>query len=321
VLRHLPAVVDARALVGANLADDAAVYQIGPDVALVATVDYITPVVDEAFVWGEIAAANALSDVYAMGATPLFALNIVNFPRDTLPLEVLEQVIQGGAAKVAEAGVAILGGHSVDDPEPKYGLVALGTVHPERVVRNVGARPGDTLLLTKPLGMGVLTTAIKRGLLDEAVIQRAAGVMATLNRAASEAMVRAGSAVHAATDVTGFGLLGHLSEMLGGGDVGARVEASAVPVLPEVWELAAQNVVPGGTRRNLASVEPFMDWSERLQEVSRIVLADAQTSGGLLMAVDPPAAEALLGDLRANGVAAATRIGVFTDHRGRIEVV
>src|SRR5690349_14512165 len=202
--------MDAQALVGAALADDAAVYQVSSDVALVATVDYITPVVDDPFVWGGIAAANALSDVYAMGATPIFALNLVNFPRDTLPLTVLERVIQGGAAKVIEAGVSVLGGHSVDDPEPKFGLVALGTVHPSKIVRNVGARPGDVLLLTKPLGIGMLTTAIKRGLASEATIGRAVEVMSTLNRAASEAMV-ASQTVHAATDVTGFGLLGHLS--------------------------------------------------------------------------------------------------------------
>jgi selenide,water dikinase len=319
VLRHLPPVMDANALVGAALADDAAVYQVSPDVALVATVDYITPVVDDPFTWGGIAAANALSDVYAMGARPLFALNIVNFPRDTLPLEILERVIQGGAAKVAEAGVAILGGHSVDDPEPKYGLVALGTVHPLRVVRNVGARPGDLLVLTKPLGLGVLTTAIKRGLASAETIARAVDVMSTLNRAAGEAMVASG-AVHAATDVTGFGLLGHLSEMLGGGDVGVRFEADRVPVLEETWAFVRQGVVPGGTRRNLASVDRFVDWSERLDEYQRLVLADAQTSGGLLMAVEPSGLEALIADLHTRGVGVAARIGEFTDRAGRIEV-
>ena len=189
MLRHLPPVLDAHALVGAALADDAAVYQVGPELALVATVDYITPVVDDAFTWGGIAAANALSDVYAMVARPLFALNVVNFPRDTLPLTILEQVIQGGAAKVAEAGVAILGGHSVDDPEPKYGLVALGTVHPDRVLRNVGAHMGDALILTKPLGIGILTTAIKRGLASSETVARAVDVMLMLNRVASEVMV------------------------------------------------------------------------------------------------------------------------------------
>ena len=320
MLRHLPAVTDAQALVSAALADDAAVYQISPDVALVATIDYITPVVDDAYTWGGIAAANALSDVYAMGARPIFALNVVNFPRDTLPLEVLERVVQGGAAKVAEAGVAILGGHSVDDPEPKYGLVALGTVHPRRVIRNVGARPGDALLVTKPLGMGVLTTAIKRGLASEETIARAVEVMSTLNRVASETMLDAGDSVHAATDVTGFGLLGHLSEMLGDGSVGARVVADAVPVLAETWDFVRQDVVPGGTRRNLASVEPFMDWSEALDNAQRLVLADAQTSGGLLIAVDPAAADALLQELHRRGVTAA-RIGEFTPRAGRIQVV
>ena len=321
MLRHLPPVVDPRALVGAALADDAAVYQVNPDVALVATVDYITPVVDDPYTWGSIAAANALSDVYAMGASPIFALNIVNFPRDGLPLEVLEQVIQGGAAKAAEAGVAILGGHSVDDPEPKYGLVALGSVHPSRVVRNVGARPGDALILTKPLGIGVLTTAIKRGLASSASIARAVEVMTTLNRVASEVMVAAQPDVHAATDVRGFGLLGHLSEMLGDGSVGARVSADLVPVLEDTWDFVRQDVVPGGTRRNLASVEAFMDWSERLDQPQRLVLADAQTSGGLLVAVAPHAADSLLADLHHRGVIAATRIGVFTDRVGRIEVV
>jgi selenide,water dikinase len=288
-------------------------------VAVVATVDYITPVVDDPFTWGGIAAANALSDVYAMGARPLFALNIVNFPRDTLPLEILERVIQGGAAKVAEAGVAILGGHSVDDPEPKYGLVALGTVHPQRVVRNVGARPGDLLVLTKPLGLGVLTTAIKRGLAAEETIARAVEVMSALNRAAGEAMVASG-AVHAATDVTGFGLLGHLSEMLGAGTVGVRVEAERVPVLEETWEFVRQGVVPGGTRRNLASVDRFMDWSERLDEQQRLVLADAQTSGGLLMAVERSGIDALITGVHARGVPVAALIGEFTDRPGRIEV-
>jgi selenide,water dikinase len=286
----------------------------------VVTVDYITPVVDDPAAWGRVAAANALSDVYAMGARPILALNVVNFPRDTLPLEVLERVLAGGAAKAAEAGIAILGGHSVDDPEPKYGLVALGTVHPERIVRNIGARPGDTLLLTKPLGMGVITTAIKRDLAPTAVVETAIDIMSTLNRAASEAMVASG-AVHAATDVTGFGLLGHLSEMVADGGVGAQVDIASVPVLDAVFDLVARDVVPGGTRRNLTSVDPLVDWSEQLSEEQRLVLADAQTSGGLLLAVDPAAADDLLADLQRRGVTAATRIGHFTDVAGRISVV
>jgi selenide,water dikinase len=315
VLRHLPPVVDANALVGAALADDAAVYQVTDDLALVATVDYITPVVDDAYTWGTIAAANALSDVYAMGARPIFALNIVNFPRDTLPLELLERVIQGGAAKTSEAGIPVLGGHSVDDPEPKFGLVVLGTVHPRKIMRNVGAQPGDALILTKPLGMGIITTAIKRDLAARETIERAVATMATLNRAASEAMI-ASDAVRAATDVTGFGLMGHLAEMLGSGDVGARVDARQVPVLEEAWQLARDGAVPGGTRRNLASVQPIVDWSESLNEVDRLVLADAQTSGGLLMAVAPRGVPTLLGNLPTAAV-----IGAFTERAGRIEVV
>jgi selenide,water dikinase len=315
VLRHVPVPADPNVLVGATLADDAAVYQIAPDLALVATVDYITPVVDDPYTWGGIAAANALSDVYAMGARPIFALNVVNFPRDTLPLETLERVIQGGAAKVAEAGIPILGGHSVDDPEPKYGLVALGSVDPARVLCNVGAKPGDVLLLTKPLGMGMITTAIKRGLASPETIDRAVEVMSTLNRAASEAMVST-NGVHAATDVTGFGLLGHAGEMLGRGDVGLQIEADAVPVLAEAWDFVRQDVVPGGTRRNLAAVESMLDWSERLTDHHRLVLADAQTSGGLLIAAAPAAVATLL-----ESIPTARRIGTFTDRVGRIEVV
>jgi selenide,water dikinase len=306
-------------LVGPALADDAAVYLVADHLALVATLDYITPVVDDPFLWGGIAAANSISDIYAMGARPIFALSVVNFPRDTLPLEMLEQVVEAGAQKAAEAGIAILGGHSVDDPEPKFGLVVLGTVDPEKVVCNVGARPGDVLVLTKPLGIGMITTAIKRGLASDDVVAEAVQTMSTLNRAASEAMVASG-AVRAATDVTGFGLLGHLSEMLGRGDVGARVTADAVPVLDAAWDFVRQDVVPGGTRRNLAAVEPFVDWSERMTDHQRLVLADAQTSGGLLMAVAPEAAATLLSDLQARGVRGA-QIGTFTERAGRIEVV
>ena len=319
MLRHVPTTADPNVLVGTNMADDAAVYQVAENLALVATVDYITPVVDDPFTWGGIAAANALSDVYAMGARPIFALNVVNFPRDTLPLSTLELVIQGGAAKVAEAGIAILGGHSVDDPEPKYGLVALGTVDPARVMCNVGAQPGDVLVLTKALGMGMITTAIKRGLAPPDVIAQAVAIMSTLNKAASEAMLPHFDAVHACTDVTGFGLLGHLGEMLGRGDVGARLSAEDVPVLDAAWEFVRQDVVPGGTRRNLAAVEPFVDWSERVTEHQRLVLADAQTSGGLLIAVAPSALDALMADLQRGGVNAHA-IGRFTDRLGRIEV-
>lgn len=305
---------------GTATSDDAAVFQLTPELAVVTTVDFITPVVEDPYTWGRIAAANALSDVYAMGAQPIFALNTVNFPRDTLPLESLEQVLLGGSATALDAGISILGGHSVDDPEPKYGMVAVGVVHPERVVRNVGARVGDVLVLTKPLGVGIITTAIKRGVASAAADAAATEVMVTLNRAAGEAMVAAGQAIHAATDVTGFGLLGHLSEMLRAGGLGVEVDAASVPVLDPAWDLARAGVVPGGTHRNLESLAAMLDWAEHLDETCRLVLADAQTSGGLLMAVAADEIDALLSALRARGVRWATPIGRFTSDAGRIRV-
>lgn len=321
MLRSLPASTDPRVLVGASTSDDAAVYRLADDLAVVATVDFITPVVDDPYAWGMVAAANALSDLYAMGAQPLFVLNTVNFPRETLPLDLLARVLEGGAAQARAAGVSVLGGHSVDDPEPKYGMVAVGMVHPERVVRNVGARPGDALVLTKPLGLGILTTAIKRGLAPAPVVDAALEVMTTLNRAAAEAMVAAHPRVHAATDVTGFGLLGHLAEMLAGGEVGAEIATDRVPVLEAAWPLVREDVVPGGSRRNLEAVSSRVDWAGGLEDHQRLVLADAQTSGGLLIAVAEEHVEALVADLHGRGVRWATRIGQFTAQRpGRIAV-
>ena len=299
MLRHLPAVTDPLVLVGAESSDDAAVYRLNAEQALVATVDFITPVVDDPYLFGQVAAANALSDVYAMGARPVFALNVVCFPRETLPLEDLGRVMQGGADKAAEAGIPILGGHSVDDPEPKYGLVALGLVHPERVVANRGARPGDRLVLTKPLGTGVITTAIKRDAAPAEAVEAALASMTTLNRPAGDAMTAVG--VHAATDVTGFGLLGHLAELLGASRVGARVRAADVPLLPEVRRLAAEGFVPGGSRRNRDALADFVRWGDAVDEVGRLVLCDAQTSGGLLVSVPSEKAERLLDELRAHG--------------------
>jgi selenide,water dikinase len=304
-------------LVGAELSDDAAVYRLNDEQALVATLDYITPVVDDPYLFGAIAAANALSDVYAMGARPILALNVVNFPRETLPLDLLGQIVKGGADKAAEAGVPILGGHSVDDPEPKYGLVALGLVHPERVVSNRGARPGDALVLTKPIGIGIITTAIKRDAAPSEAVREAVAAMAALNRAAGEAMVAVG--VHAATDVTGFGLLGHLAELLRAGRVGARVEASAVPILPDVPRLAREGFVPGGTRRNLEALADFVRWPDALDETGRLILCDAQTSGGLLLSVPPERRRQLLEALHRRGAGGAVIGEVVAG--GGIEVV
>lgn len=300
MLRHLPPILDPRVLIGAETSDDAAVYRLSDEQALVATIDYITPVVDDPYLFGQIAAANALSDVYAMGARPILALNVVNFPRETLPLEVLGEIVRGGADKATEAGIAILGGHSVDDPEPKYGMVVLGLVHPEHIVANRGALSGDALVLTKPLGIGIITTAIKRDAVDQEVIAQACTSMATLNRAASEAMVEVG--VHAATDVTGFGLLGHLAEMLRASNRGARIIAAAVPLLPRVLTLARAGLVPGGSHRNLAALGDFVRWPSEVDEATRLVLADAQTSGGLLMSVAATRVAALLSALSARNV-------------------
>ena len=303
MLRTLSPALDPNLLVGADTSDDAAVYRLGPDLAAVATVDYITPIVDDPYVFGAVAAANSLSDVYAMGGTPLFALSLVNFPRDRLPFEVLEEIVRGGRDKAAEAGIAIVGGHSVDDAEPKFGLAVFGTVHPDRVIRNVGAQPGDQLFLTKPLGTGILLTAFKRGLLDEGEAQPAVESMLALNRAASEVMRAVG--VHAATDVTGFGLLGHLAEMLRGSACGARIDLAAVPLLPGTLDFARREIVPSGSRRNLAALEDLVAWPPGLEPAWRLALADAQTSGGLLLAVEPVRAAKLAAELERRSALAA----------------
>jgi len=315
----LPPVDDPNLLVGTGTSDDAAVYRLTPDTALVQTVDYITPLVDDPFQFGQIAAANALSDVYAMGGTPLLALNIVGFPAATLPLSVLQEILRGGREKAEEAGVRVIGGHSIDDPEPKYGLAVTGFVHPERVLRNCTARPGDHLVLTKPLGMGVVATAIKRDCAARELIDRAVGVMCTLNRAAASAALEVG--VDACTDVTGFGLLGHLHELAAGSGLGAEIAFHRVPVLAEVPALVAQDVVPGGSRRNLQFAEEFTQFDAAVDAAQRLILADAQTSGGLLIAVAPERHAALLDALHARRVPVFADIGtVAAADPGRITV-
>ena len=257
MLCELPPIDDPAVLVGTSTADDAAVYRLDDKRAIVQSVDLITPIVDDPYDYGQIAAANSLSDVYAMGGTPLFALAIVCFPARKIPLDVLRQILQGGIAKAREAGISVLGGHSVEDDEPKYGLVVTGLISPDRVLTNVGARPGDVLVLTKPVGTGILTTALKRKQLDADAVRRVVEVMSTLNRSAAAALT--GLQVHALTDVTGFGLLGHLIEMVAGSGVGARLRASAVPVFEERHHrrnggsfLAARSVtwITSGPRRS-----------------------------------------------------------------------
>lgn len=314
----MPSVTDPRVLVGHDTRDDAAVYAIAPDTAIVETVDFFTPVVDDPYVFGRIAAANAFSDVWAMGARPLFALNLVSWPVGKIPMEALGEVLRGGAETARLAGAPILGGHSIDDPEPKYGMAVTGLVHPERVLRNVGARPGDVLLLTKPLGTGIVTTAIKRGAAPEAVVAAAVEVMIALNRAAGEVLAESG-AVHALTDVTGFGLLGHGWEMAEGSGVRLRLRLDHIPLLEGVRELAAAGFVPGGTRANLAWVQEHVRFGPAVVEPLPTILADAQTNGGLLAAVDPARAEELVARLRAVG-AQAVMIGDVADGPARLDV-
>jgi selenide,water dikinase len=265
-------------LVGVAARDDAAVYRIAPDRALVATVDFFTPIVDDPADFGAIAAANAVSDVYVMGARPMFALGITAFPREKLGAGLLEKIVAGGAAKLAEAGVVVVGGHSVDDPEPKFGYAVIGEVHPDRIMTHEGAHAGDVLFLTKPLGSGLVATAIKRGLCPPALEREAVAVMSTLNRLASEAMLAAGAT--AATDVTGFGLIGHLANIKGGADV----ELRAIPFMDGVRDLAEKDLFPSGSRRNYAAYRDLVEWGDTT-ELDQMMLCDAQTSGGLLVAV------------------------------------
>jgi selenide,water dikinase len=293
---------DPAVLVDASTADDAAVYRLDDQRALVVTADFFTPIVDDPYDFGRIAAANALSDVYAMGARPLFALNLLAFPRELLDRGIVEGIVRGGGEVAREAGAAILGGHSIDDPEPKYGLCVVGEVEPGAVIRNGTAEAGDALVLTKPLGTGIIATGIKAGAAPPAVVAAAVASMTTLNRAASEAMRRHG--VRACTDVTGYGLLGHLREMAVASGVSARVHASAVPLLPGLGPLLAAGHVPGGTHRNLADLADVVEW-DGAPESTRTVLADAQTSGGLLIALSPGDAESLVAELGAVGGAVA----------------
>jgi selenide,water dikinase len=303
-------------LVAADTGDDAAVLALDDDRALVATLDYFTPIVDDPYDWGRIAATNAMSDVYAMGGTPFLGLNIVNWPVDDLPLEMLGRVLQGGIDAATGVGFPVLGGHSITDPEPKYGMVVLGFVERSHMLRNSTAVAGDSLVLTKPLGLGMISTAIKRGLASDELVATAVDLMTTPNKEASEAVREVGA--DAATDVTGFGLLGHLHRMLVASGVAAEIDAGAVPLIDGALDLARSGVVPGGTARNHAFVSPQVDWGDLL-EPEQLLLADAQTSGGLLVATRDP--EALTAALSERGVPSAV-VGAMRDGRpGRIDVI
>lgn len=309
---------DPRVLVGLETGDDAAVFQVSPELALVVTTDFFTPVVDDPYTFGAIAAANALSDVYAMGGVPMMAVNLVAFPIKELPASVLADILRGGSDKAREAGIAILGGHSIDDHEPKYGLAVTGSVHPDRIIRNSGGRVGDRLILTKPLGTGIITTAIKHAVAPPEAERAAVASMLELNTAAAAAMTSVG--VHAATDVTGFGLLGHLHYLARASGVAATVDAAAVPLLPDAERLADAGEVPGGTHNNERFLASRVRWSSSVAPARQIVLTDAQTSGGVLIAVPPDASGRLLGELERRAVRAAVVGELVAGEAGQIEV-
>tara|TARA_R110002096_G_scaffold16898_12_gene58105 strand:- start:49716 stop:50702 length:987 start_codon:yes stop_codon:yes gene_type:complete len=318
VLSALPPVTDSAVLVGTSTADDAAVYKISDELALIQTVDFFTPIVDSPYAFGEISAANSISDVYAMGGRPVIAMNIVGYPRNNpkAPLSALGDILKGGAAKAAEGGVSVVGGHSIDDNEPKYGMAVTGFVHPDKIWRNVGARPGDSLVLTKAIGTGIVSTAMRAQKADSAFVDAAIASMSMLNKAAAEAAMAFD--IHACTDVTGFGLLGHLREVLSS-DLDALLHLSSIPILPGTYELAKAGFVPGGSRRNLATLEDVLTADDAITSIDQEILSDAQTSGGLLFALSSNEASQLVAACKAAGLTAAV-IGEVSAGVGKIHL-
>jgi selenide,water dikinase len=318
-LLPLPLEKSPNLLVGMETADDAGVYQLTDQMALVQTVDFITPIVDDPYLFGQIAAANALSDIYAMGGKPLTALNIVGFPRRTLDLSLLSEILRGGLEKIHEAGAMLLGGHTVDDAELKYGLSVTGTVHPGKVITNKGSQVGDVLILTKALGVGIISTANKAGMAESGFLQGAVDSMVRLNDQAAEAMVESGA--HACTDITGFGLLGHASEMARACGLSFRFFYSRIPILPGAREYAAQGMVPGGAYCNRDHFGPAISISPKVPESERIILFDPQTSGGLLIALPQAVGEMLLQRLKGKGIQEASLVGeVISPEKNLISV-
>ena len=316
LLGDLKVLQDPNLLVGFDKSDDASVYKVSDDLAIVQTVDFFPPIHDDPYTFGQIAAANALSDVYAMGGEPRLALNVMAVPKD-MPSEAVHELLRGGYEKAYEAGAIITGGHSILDDEPKYGLSVTGFVHPDRVLTNSGARPGDVLLLTKPLGIGILTTAAKVDMATPESAELAVRLMTTLNKGARDAMVK--YRVHACTDVTGFSLMGHGLEMAQGSGVELRIDVDAVDLIPEAVELARIGILPEGMYRNRSFAQPYVDPGQ-VELARQDVLYDPQTSGGLLIAVDPADADALFAELR-EAVPSAQRIGTVGEYRGGARIL
>lgn len=315
----LPPVDDPNALVAADTADDCAVYRVNETHAIVQSVDFFTPIVDDPYSFGQIAAANSLSDIYAMGAEPLFALSIMGFPQHDLPLSVMSDILRGGADKAKEAGISVLGGHTIEDSELKYGLVVTAYAEIDQIRTNGDARVGDDLVLTKPLGVGAISSAIQRRIASEALIEKATVLMATLNKDAAQAMREVG--VHAVTDVTGFGLLGHLLEMTQASKVSAEIFASNVPTLEEAWEFVRKGKIPAATHSNLEYVNPHLRYQNGLPREVSLMLADPQTAGGLLIAVPSEKTEQLIARLQELKTPAASHIGRITEEQDKPIVV
>lgn len=318
-MRGLPLISDPNLIAGMERAEDAGVYKLSDELAVVQTLDFFTPIVDDPYTFGQITAANALSDVYAMGGRPLTAMNIVCFPIKTMDISVLREILTGGLDKLREAGVVLVGGHSVEDKELKYGLSVTGIIHPAKVVLNTGARVGDRLILTKPLGIGIISTALKGGVAGEEVVSKAIRCMVALNKTASELMMEV--KVHACTDVTGFGLLGHACEMIEGTNIGMVIHSSAVPFFPEVKELTEMGLVPGGLHRNREFRMNMVSVDSQVPDYLVDIFFDPQTSGGLLISIPESEARLLLQRMHEHGIQEAVIIGeVVAEPKGKIIV-
>lgn len=314
----MPLISDSNLLAGIEHAEDAGVYKLSADLALVQTVDFFTPIVDDPYTFGQIAATNALNDVYAMGGKPLTAMNIICFPIKTMDISVLREVLRGGLDKMREAGVLLVGGHSVEDNEIKYGLSVTGLIHPDKVLFNCGAKPGDSLILTKPLGTGIVSTALKGGQVDPQLLEKTISSMTQLNKKASEMMIAAGN-IHACTDITGFGFLGHACEMIEGSDVGMRINSAAVPIFARVQELVETGFVPGGLYRNKNFRIKQIEAAATCRTWILDVLFDPQTAGGLLFSLPGKQAQGLVEKMRSAGIVDAAIVGeVVADHPGKI---
>jgi selenide,water dikinase len=319
-LRDLPLISDPNLIVGMEHGEDAGVYKLRDDLAIVQTVDFFTPIVDDPYTFGQIAVTNALSDVYAMGGNPLTAMNIVCFPVNKLDIAILREILRGGLDKMREAGVLLVGGHSVEDDELKYGLAVTGVVHPDKVLLNTGGRVGDRLILTKLLGTGIVSTALKGGMADETLVAKSVAAMTTLNKTAAELIMETPD-VHACTDITGFGLLGHAAEMVEESDVGMVIHASSVPFFPEIREFVEMGIVPGGLHRNRAFRNSIIEIGPDCPQWMVDIFFDPQTAGGLLIAVSENQVETLLGKMHDRGIREASIIGeIVAEPKGRIRL-